>query len=306
VDERGIIGGAKGIGVRVRVAVTGGRGRLGRYVVRAIAEGHEVRVLDRSSPTEGPGAYPAVDVLDDAALADAVRDQEVVVHLAAIDRSMASAPAQLFETNVRGTWNVLEAAEKAGVRRFVLCSSSSALGIDDTNPEMPPSYLPVDEAHPARATSTYGMSKHIGEVMAAAAARRGGIEVIALRPTYVAFPEMIPFLEGTPGKQADREAEPPPYLRSYVAPADAARAFRLAVELTCGGFELFHISAADTFIAEPTLDHVNRTYGALPTVRQPELYRENPRAGVYDIRKARDVLGWQPTTSWTELKAAAR
>jgi UDP-glucose 4-epimerase len=290
----------------VRIAVTGGRGRLGRYVVAALAKGHEIRVLDRSAPLEGAGAYPAVDVLDEAALAAAVRDQEVVVHLAAIDRSMASAPAELFETNVRGTWNMLEAAENAGVRRFVLCSSSSTLGIDDTNPEMPPLYLPVDEAHPARATSTYGMSKHIGEFMAAAAARRGGIEVIALRPTYVAFPEMIPFLEGTPGKQADREAEPPPYLRSYVGPADAAWAFKLAVEQKYGGFEIFHISAADTFIAEPTLDHVRRTYGSVPPVRTPELYRDNPRASVYDIRQAREKLGWQPTMSWAELKAAVR
>ena len=95
------------------------------------------------------------------------------------------------------------------------------------------------------------MSKHIGEIMAAAAARRGGIEVIILRPTYVAFPEMIPFLEGTPGRQADREAEPPPYLRSYVGPADAAHAFRLEVEHAYGGIEIFHISAADTFIAKP-------------------------------------------------------
>jgi nucleoside-diphosphate-sugar epimerase len=263
-------------------------------------------VLDRSSPTEGLGAYPAVDVMDEAALAAALRNQEVVVHLAAIDRSMASAPAQLFETNVRGTWNVLEAAEKAGVRRFILCSSNSALGIDDTNPGMAPLYLPLDEAHPARATATYGMSKHIGEVMAAAAARRDAIEVIILRPTYVAFPEMIPFLEGTPGKQADREAEPPPYLRSYVSPADAADAFRLAVEHAYGGIEIFHISAADTFIAEPTLDHVRRTYGDLPPVRLPELYQANPRASVYDIRRARDGLGWHPATSWAELKAAAR
>jgi UDP-glucose 4-epimerase len=290
----------------VRIAVTGGRGRLGRYVVAALAKGHEVRVLDRSAPSEGASAFPAVDVLDEAALAAAVRDQEAVIHLAAIDRSMASAPGELFETNVRGTWNVLEAAEKAGVRRFILCSSSSALGLDDTNPEMPPLYLPVDEAHPARATSTYGMSKHIGELMAAAAARRGGIEVIAMRPTYVAFPEMIPFLEGTSGLQADREAEPPPYLRSYVGPADAAQAFRLAVEQKYGGFEIFHISAADTFIAEPTLDHIRRTYGSLPPVRQPELYRENPLAGVYDIRRAREGLGWQPATSWDDLRAAAR
>jgi nucleoside-diphosphate-sugar epimerase len=287
----------------VRIALTGGRGRLGRYVAAELHRRHEVRIVDRAEPDTGERApYPPADVLDNEALAAAFQDHEVVVHLAGIDQSLASAPDAVFETNVRGTWNAFEAAERAGVRRVVLCSSTSALGLDHTNPTLPPLYLPVDEAHPTRPSSTYGMSKLLGEEIAAAFGRRGGLEVLILRPSYVAFPEMLAFLEGAKGTQAEREAEPVPLLRSYVGPEDAARAFALAVEHTYAGIETFLIAAADTFTDEPTLDHIRRTYGTLPPIRRPELYERNPRASVLDNSRARQVLGWKPTTFWPDLR----
>jgi nucleoside-diphosphate-sugar epimerase len=263
----------------VRIALTGGRGRLGRYVAIELRRRHEVRIVDRAVPEAAePRPYPPADVLDHEALAAAFRDHEAVVHLAGIDQSLASAPEAVFETNVRGTWNAFEAAERAGVRRMVLCSSTSALGLDHTNPHLPPLYLPVDEAHPARPSSTYGMSKLLGEEIGAAFGRRGGLEVLILRPSYVAFPEMLAFLAGAKGTQAEREAEPVPLLRSYVAPEDAARAFALAAEHEYRGVETFLIAAADTFTDEPTLDHIRRTYGTLPPIRRPETYELNPRA----------------------------
>jgi len=288
----------------MRVAVTGGRGRLGRYVVAALAKRHEVRVLDKGAPTEA-GAYPAVDVLDRAALAEAFKGQEAVAHLAAIDRSVPCPDDVLFDINVRGTWNVFDAAESAGVRRVIHCSSSSVYGLDDTNPEMPPLYLPVDEAHPTRPSSTYGMSKRAGEVIAAAFARRRKLEVLILRPCYVAFPELIPFLLGTTGPGAGREAEDPPYLRPYVDPADVARAFALAVEHGYSGIETLNICAADSCAEIATVDHLRHLYGAVPPLSQPGLYGENPRAGVFGIAKAKAVLGWEPTTSWAEMRKRA-
>ncbi|HVM78387.1 MAG TPA: NAD(P)-dependent oxidoreductase [Stellaceae bacterium] len=285
----------------MRIAVTGGRGRLGRYVVRELARHHTVRAIDRGPPDRDDD-LAAVDVLDGDALAKALAGQEIVAHLAAIDRSVARSPEEVFETNVRGTWNVFHAAARAGVRRIILCSSSSALGLDDTNPEMPPLYLPIDESHPARPTATYGLSKVIGEQIAAAFARTGEIEVLVLRPVYVAFPEMIPFLLGKPGREPGREAEPRPYLRAYVGPEDAARAFLLAAERAYAGIETFHIAAADTFIDEPTLDHIRGLYGAVPPLHKPEIYGAQPRASAWDIEHARRALGWRPSTSWADLR----
>ena len=287
----------------MRIALTGGRGRLGRYVAVELRRHHDVHIIDRTAPRDAsPASHPAVDVLDLDGLAAAFQGCEVVVHLAGIDQSLASAPAAVFQTNVPGTWNAFEAAERTGVRRVVLCSSTSALGLDHTNPHLPPLYVPVDEAHPTRPSSTYGMSKLVGEEIATAFARRGRLEVLILRPSYVAFPEMLAFMAGTLGTQAEREAEPVPLLRSYIAPEDAARAFARAAECKYAGIETMLISADDTFTGEPTLQHLRKIYGAVPPVRRPELYEKNPRASVLDNTRARRVLGWQPTTIWPDLR----
>ena len=104
---------------------------------------------------------------------------------------MPAPAATIFDTNVRGTWNVLEAAHATSVRRVVVCSSVSALGIDFTNPRLPPAYLPIDEAHPLRPTQAYGLSKQLGEEIARSFARRGAMAVTCLRPAWVMFPDVL-------------------------------------------------------------------------------------------------------------------
>src|SRR5215469_13395460 len=166
------------------VAVTGGSGRLGRYVVSALAE-HTVRVLD----------IEQADLRDIDALRVGLSEAEVVVHLGGIDRSVATDDAMTMQVNAMGTWNLFEASRQVGVRRVVQCSSSSVLGLDHSNPTMPPCYLPIDEAHPLRPTDAYGLSKLCGERIAEGYSRRG-IEVIVIRPCFVAFPEMAAFMAG--------------------------------------------------------------------------------------------------------------
>src|SRR5512132_2413085 len=129
------------------VLVTGGTGRLGRFVVAELKRHYRVAVLDRDA---APGPDLAVDVLDLPSLVAAMRGQHAVVHLAAIDAAVPAPAPVIFDTNVRGTWNVLEAAHATGVGHVVICSSVSALGIDFTNPRTPPVYVPIDEAHPLR------------------------------------------------------------------------------------------------------------------------------------------------------------
>src|SRR5260221_10080618 len=119
----------------MRVAVTGGRGRLGRYVVAALRGAHEVRVLDRTPPRDGAD-WPAVDMLDRRAVAAALRGQEAVIHLAAIDSSLGAPAETTFDVNVCGTWNLFHAAEAAALRRAVLCSSSVVTRVDAHHPPL--------------------------------------------------------------------------------------------------------------------------------------------------------------------------
>ena len=102
-----------------RIAVTGGNGLLGRYVVAALEPDYEVTVIDRSA---GGGNQPQapIDVLDLEAVHGALRGQDAVVHLAAIDAAVDASPEAFFHTNVRAAWNVLHAGYEAGVRRCSL------------------------------------------------------------------------------------------------------------------------------------------------------------------------------------------
>src|SRR5689334_3669095 len=143
----------------MNIAITGGLGRLGRYVVAACTPNHSVRVVDIGPATECHQA----DVRDLPALLTAFRGMDVVIHLGAIDKSVAVDDAATMQVNVMGTWNVFEAARQTGVRRVVHCSSSSATGVDQTNPTIPPAYLPIDEQHPTHPTDAYGLSKLCGE-----------------------------------------------------------------------------------------------------------------------------------------------
>ena len=170
--------------------------------------------------------FRAVDLRDLTALDAALQGIEVVVHLGGIDRSVAIDDAATMQVNVNGTWNLFEASRRAGVRRVIHCSSNSVTGLDQTNPTMPPCYLPIDEAHPLRPTDAYALSKLCGEQIAVSFARRG-LEVIVLRPCFIAFPEQVQFMAG--GESPAGRDEPKSYLCAYVGPEDCARGFAAAV-----------------------------------------------------------------------------
>ena len=293
------------------VLVTGGGGRLGRYVVADLAGHCRVSVLDRDGGSPPPDH--TVDILDLESLARATRGHDGLIHLAAIDASVSAPDEAIFDTNVRGTWNVLQAAQQAGVRKAVICSSVSATGIDSTNRHLPPLYLPIDEAHSLRPSRAYGLSKQLDECIAQSFARRGGMTVTCLRPAWVMFPDVVrdvliqlgdpasPTRASAPTDRPDRIREPFPLLRSYVDPQDLARAFRLALELDGSSYEVVFVTAADTFHPTPTLPHLREAYGSLPEIRKPEVYERDPRASAHDIARAREVLGWRPTTTWAQV-----
>jgi UDP-glucose 4-epimerase len=287
------------------VLVTGGTGRLGRFVVAELKRHYRVAVLDRDAAT-GPDLV--VDVLDLPSLVGAIRGQHAVVHLAAIDASVPAPAAAIFDTNVRGTWNVLEAAHATGVQHAVICSSVSALGIDFTSPRTPPAYLPIDEAHPLQPNQAYGLSKQLDEAIARSFARRRAMAVTCLRPAWVMFPETLESLVGRLRKGRETGPPPPgqeplPLLRGYVDPQDVARAFRLALARPAASGDTFFITASDTFESQPTLHHLEQLYGAVPEVRKPDVYRQNPHASVYDTSRAREILGWTPSVTWADLVA---
>jgi nucleoside-diphosphate-sugar epimerase len=174
----------------VRALVTGATGFVGGHVVEALARrGDAVTVLARSAERAAPlapfGVRVALGTLDDeAALAAAVRDADVVYHLAGLT---AGTEADLQRVNAEGTRRLLKAVRAAapGLARFVLVSSQAALG-----PSRPGERLAEDA--PCRPLTAYGRSKLAGE---AAVRDTAGIPWTIVRPPAVYGPNDREFLK---------------------------------------------------------------------------------------------------------------
>jgi UDP-glucose 4-epimerase len=170
----------------VRVVVTGGAGFIGSHLVGALlARGCLVTVVDNlhrgrrehlASCLDHPDLrFIEGDIRDQPVLDDAFRDVEVVYHLAAQSNVMGavSDPRYSFETNVVGTFNVLEAARDSRVRRVVFASSRETYG--------EARYLPVPESHPLTPKNLYGSSKAAAEGYCRSFANVYGLDTAVLR-----------------------------------------------------------------------------------------------------------------------------
>jgi uronate dehydrogenase len=171
-----------------RVLVTGMSGLIGSAVRARLAGAHELRALNRGR-VDGVPCHQA-DIADLEAIAPAFTEIDVVVHLAA--NAHDSAPwADVLQYNVVGTYNVFEAARRAGVKRVIYASSGATV----SNCELDAPYSAIvggryDEVttwpiltheSPLRPHGLYGASKVWGEALARHYADAHGLSMICLR-----------------------------------------------------------------------------------------------------------------------------
>ncbi|GAB6936909.1 NAD-dependent epimerase/dehydratase family protein [Isoptericola variabilis] len=164
------------------VLVTGASGLLGGAVARAlVARGDDVRTLQRRSSGVDGAADVRGSVTDPDVVAGAITGVDAVVHLAA-KVSLAGAPAEFHEVNVGGTRTLLDAAERAGVRRFVQVSSPSVAHLGTSLVG-----APATPADPEGARGEYARTKAAAEVLALGrdAGPGRGPRVVAVRPHIV-------------------------------------------------------------------------------------------------------------------------
>ncbi|HEY3023075.1 MAG TPA: NAD-dependent epimerase/dehydratase family protein [Actinomycetota bacterium] len=168
--------------------VTGGTGFVGGGVVRALVErGWDVIALTRTEAGAGAlasaGARPALgDVAEPDAILRGAVGCEVVFHAAGLNASCLRDPSPLVRINVEGTRNVLEAAARAGVRRFVHTSSAAAIGepAGDVGRE--------DTAHRGWFLTAYERSKFQAERLVLELGPELGLEVVCVDPSSVQGP----------------------------------------------------------------------------------------------------------------------
>ena len=167
----------------MKVLITGGAGFIGSNLVRQlVADGNDVTVLDNllSGFRSNLDPFPEVrfiegDIRDGVAVAEAIKNAEVVFHMAASVGNKRSIDHPLIDAdiNVMGTITVLEAARHAGVRKIVASSSAGIFGELKT--------LPIKEDHPVEPDTPYGSSKLCMEKECLAYAKLYDIEAVCLR-----------------------------------------------------------------------------------------------------------------------------
>jgi nucleoside-diphosphate-sugar epimerase len=279
----------------MRVLVTGGNGKLGKWVGRELRDhDYDVVSVDRFLPSSRePGIhFRQVELSELGQVVGAMAGCEALVHLAAIPNPYSHPDEVVFLNNVGATYNALQAAMTVGIGRAVIASSASAYGMAWARPTFPPLYAPLDEEHPFIVCDPYALSKETDERTAEMFTRRCGMTVLAYRLHWIA----------EPGEARQRATDPDDApaagatnLWGYVDVRDAARAFRLGLEADVLGFAAVNITANDTLRPEPTAELIR---AFLPTT---ELRSPLPgNASGWSNARARELLGFVPTHSWRD------
>ena len=280
------------------VCVTGAAGKVGRYAVRDLLD-HGYRVVATDvvphpptlpAPWSRPDfTYLRADLEDYGDTVDLLGGVDAVVHLANVPAPDLVPPARTFDRNVLMNSNVFLAAAQLRLSRVVWASSETTLGLNFGDPGRAPRYVPLDEDHYPHPTTTYSLSKVVGETTAEHVSAWSGIPFLALRFSNVILPEEYAAFPTYWDDPATRVFN----LWCYIDVRDAALACRLALEADVEGARAYVIANADSVMPTPSDELVEKVF--------PGVERRRPLEGheaLMSSERARAELGFVPQHSW--------
>ena len=303
-----------------RILITGGAGFIGSEVVRqAAARGAEIIVVDNlvNGRRENLQGLPVeqvrleeCDIRNAARMAELMRGVDAVYHLACLGvRHSIHAPEENHEVNATGTLQLLFAAQKNKVKRFVYVSSSEIYGTAK--------WVPMTEEHPAYPKTIYGASKLAGECYTRAFFDTYKLPTVVIRPFNTFGPrchhegdsgEVIPkfmlrSMAGIPmmifgdGTQT----------RDFTYVSDTAQGILLAGEAEASIGQTINLGSGREMTINDLTESIARATGRARLVGH-----NDPRPGdvlrlCADISRARELCGYNPTvpfeTGLAQLKA---
>jgi nucleoside-diphosphate-sugar epimerase len=296
-----------------RYLVTGGAGFIGSHIAETLVKkGDKVRVLDDLSTGKmenlagiaGRFDFVEGDIRDLETCRRAVDGVEMVFHeaaLASVVRSVAD-PLLNDAINVKGTLNMLVAAKEAGVRSFVLASSSAVYGDDPGMPKV--------EGREGKPLSPYGVSKLVDEKYAQVFHALHGMRAVALRYFNVFGPRQDPASEYSAViplfiTKMIRGERPTVYgdgmqSRDFIFVGDVVRANLAAAEAAAAAGEAINVACGVGTTVNGLLAAVNEVLGT-----KIEAVHAAPRPGdilhsTADMAKARRLMGYEPSLSFLE------
>lgn len=289
----------------MRILFTGGSGKAGRHACAYLRDqGHRVVNFDRvplgmdgvddrlGNMTDLGQVYDVMNSyagFDELVPGTGVPSFDAVVHFAAVPRILVTGDAECYRTNTLGTYNVIDAALKMGVRKIIFASSETTYGMCFADGERKPEYLPIDEEHPVIPEDSYAMSKVCNEVTARSFQRRSGADIYGLRINNVIEPHE--YVENFPAYMTDPDLR----LRNifaYIDARDLGHMVQCCLDTDGLGFEMFNVSNDDHSVALDTDELVARYYQDVPVADM------GPRETFYSNAKAKRMVGFKPAHAW--------
>ncbi|MCK9395102.1 MAG: SDR family oxidoreductase [Methylobacter sp.] len=292
----------------MKVLVTGGAGFIGSHLCRELwRQGHEIKVIDNLSGgrkqtiadlLDQPNfEFHRLDIRDAEAIMPLFAGVDWVFHLAGLADIVPSIeqPRAYYETNVSGTFNVLEAARAASIKRFVYAASSSCYGLAEQ--------FPTPETAAIKPQYPYALTKYLGEELVMHWAQLYVLPAVSLRLFNVYGPHArtTGAYGAVFGVFLAQKINNKPYTvvgdgtqtRDFTYVTDVANAFIAAAESDICG-EIMNVGSGGTY----SINHlVGLLGGAIEYI--PKRPGE-PDCTFANTAKIQEKLAWQPQVSFEQ------
>jgi UDP-glucose 4-epimerase len=294
----------------MKIMITGACGFVARELIKELeTRGHPLVLFDRVAPEEATLFWPGMperiksplvtkwpfiqgEIIDPEAAAKAVQGSEAVVHLAAAVSGEPEKGIATMQANVCGTYVLLDAARRAGVKRLLCASSINTFGTFYWRLSGRPvvySRLPLDETFEPVPEDPYSLSKLCNEHTCAAFTRAFGIKTAALR--FAGMWNADQYEKAVSEAQAPTQAWAED-LFQWAHVSDIVTGIRQALEEpNLPDFGVYTLSGADTRCPEPTMELLQKFQPALAAT----LVSPVPgRTALLSIEKAQKTFGYSP------------
>jgi UDP-glucose 4-epimerase len=288
-----------------KVLLTGGCGFVGSNLAPMLFDDdYEVTIIDNFSRGDisylpKPDRFKIIeaDIADEEAVYNAAIGQDVIIHLAALGSVVESViePSENFKSNAEGTFNVLNAARLAGVKRFVFASTGGAI--------MGNAVPPVNEHSLPRPISPYGASKLAGEAYCSAFSSAYDMNITALRFANVIGPisahkkgAITIFIRALMNNNAFTIFGDGKATRDFLFVGDLCKGITQALHANKPGFNIFHLASGE----EVSVGQLAKAICKVAGKPDHEIRFESKRKGEVernfaDYSKANKELGFKPS-----------
>ena len=283
----------------MKILVTGAAGQLGSYLVEHLSKEHEVTGLDIQESKFETKDFIKGDIKDYRLAMDTCKGKDVIIHAAAqvsVDRSISD-PVLDARENILGTINMLEAATKSMAGQFIYISSAAIFG----NPVK----VPLDEGHPTKPLSPYGVSKLAGENYIFAFQESYGIKATSIRPFNIFSQRQDPNspYSGVITRFIERAKENKPLTihgdgtqtRDFVQAADVVKMIELCIGNEKAYGQTFNCGTGDAISVKELAEIIIQLSGKEINVEHEESRKGDIMHSQADISKAKKILNYKPS-----------